>query len=179
MSNLETVQAYTLVLQTMSYPLSSFFGSRPISFPSKLMSCRLNHDLICLGPRPLSKGLGTNLKLLTNSNARFHGPFSLDLCLKWQLLSTRRKPQTIRLYTTLSSLNFIHVLSRLENIKHAVSKLNSTNVVGGHPNHKRFCDIFNGPKAWKAHNWGFLVLFHVSHLGQTKNLSLGKEMDGL
>lgn len=53
----------------------------------------------------------------------------------------RRKPQTIRLYTTLSSLNFIHVLSRLQNIKHAVSKLNSTNVVGGHPDHKRFCDI--------------------------------------
>jgi hypothetical protein len=77
MSNLETVQAYTLVLQTMSSPLSSFFGSRPISFPSKLMSCRLNHDLICLGPRPLSKGLGTNLKLLTNSNARFHGTFLL------------------------------------------------------------------------------------------------------
>jgi hypothetical protein len=69
MSNLEPIQAYTLVLQTMSFPLSSCFWSRPISFPSKLTSCKLNHNLICLSPRPLSKGLGTNLKLLTNRNA--------------------------------------------------------------------------------------------------------------
>jgi hypothetical protein len=49
-----------------------FFLSGPIGFLSKMMSCILNHNLICLSPGPLSKGLGTNLKLLTNRNAQFH-----------------------------------------------------------------------------------------------------------
>jgi hypothetical protein len=45
------------------------------------MPCKLNHNLICLGPESLSKSLGTNLKLLTNRNTRFHwtllfGPLS-------------------------------------------------------------------------------------------------------
>jgi hypothetical protein len=45
------------------------------------MPCRLNHNLICLGLGLLSKGLGTNLKLLANRNAQFHwtlllGPLS-------------------------------------------------------------------------------------------------------
>jgi hypothetical protein len=45
------------------------------------MPCKLNHNLICLSPEPLSKGLGTILKLLTNRNAQFHwtlllGPLS-------------------------------------------------------------------------------------------------------
>jgi hypothetical protein len=73
--------AYTLVLQTMSFPLSCCFWFGPIGFPSKMMPCRLNHNSICLGPRSLSKVLGTNLKLLTNKNAWFHwalilGPLS-------------------------------------------------------------------------------------------------------
>ncbi len=73
--------AYTLVLQTMSSPISSFFFSKPIGFPSKMMPCKLNHNLICLGLEFLSEGLGTNLKLLTNRNAQFHwtlllGPLS-------------------------------------------------------------------------------------------------------
>jgi hypothetical protein len=59
---------YTLVFQTMSFPLSSFFCFGPIGFPSKMMPCKLNHNFICLGFGPLSKGLGTNLKLLTNRN---------------------------------------------------------------------------------------------------------------
>jgi len=63
---------YTLVLQTMSFPLSSFFWFTPIGFLSKMMPCKLNHNFICLGPRPLSKGLVTNLKLLTNKNVQFH-----------------------------------------------------------------------------------------------------------
>jgi hypothetical protein len=47
-------------------------------FPSKMMQCRLNHNLICLVPGPLSKlGLGTNSKLLINR------PYTLDFCLKW------------------------------------------------------------------------------------------------
>jgi hypothetical protein len=36
------------------------------------MPCKPNHNLICLSPESLSKGLGTNLKLLTNRNAQFH-----------------------------------------------------------------------------------------------------------
>jgi hypothetical protein len=45
------------------------------------MPCKLNHNLICLSLGPLFKGLETNLKLLTNSNAQFHwtllfGPLS-------------------------------------------------------------------------------------------------------
>jgi hypothetical protein len=70
-----------------------FFGSRSISSPSKMMPCKLNHNLICLHPGPLSKNLGTNLKFLTNKNAWFHwtllhGPLSkvtlimLTCCMK-------------------------------------------------------------------------------------------------
>jgi len=44
----------------------------PIGFPSKMMPFKLNHNLICLGPIPSSKGLATNLKLLTNRNVQFH-----------------------------------------------------------------------------------------------------------
>jgi hypothetical protein len=32
-----------------------FFWSRPIDFPFKMMSYKLNHKLICLGPGSLSK----------------------------------------------------------------------------------------------------------------------------
>jgi hypothetical protein len=56
----------------MSSLWSSFFWSGLLDFPSKTMSCKLNHNLICLGPHPSSKVLGTNLKLLTNRNAWFH-----------------------------------------------------------------------------------------------------------
>ncbi len=56
-----------------------FLWFEPIGFPLTTMPFRLNHNLIC--PGPLSKGLGTNLKLLTNKNAQFHwslhlGPLS-------------------------------------------------------------------------------------------------------
>jgi hypothetical protein len=37
-----------------------------------MMPCKLNHNLIHLGLGPSSKGLGTNLKFLTNKKARFH-----------------------------------------------------------------------------------------------------------
>jgi hypothetical protein len=45
------------------------------------MSCRINHNLICLGFGPSSKGLGVILKFLTNRNVQFHwtlllGPLS-------------------------------------------------------------------------------------------------------
>jgi len=63
---------YTLVFQTMSFPLNIFYLFKPIGFPSKMVPCKLNHHLICLDPRPLFKGLGTNLKFLTNRNVRFH-----------------------------------------------------------------------------------------------------------
>jgi hypothetical protein len=47
--------AYTLILKTMSSPFSCFLVSRPIAFPSKVMPCNLNHNLICLGLGLLSK----------------------------------------------------------------------------------------------------------------------------
>jgi hypothetical protein len=63
---------YTLVFQTISSPLSFFFWYGSIGFPSKMMPCKLNHNLICLGLGPSSEGLGINLKLLTNRNVQFH-----------------------------------------------------------------------------------------------------------
>ncbi len=65
----------------LSFKLFFFFWFRPIGFPSKMMLCKVNQNLICLDPEPLSKGLDTNVKLLTNRNARFHwtlllGPLS-------------------------------------------------------------------------------------------------------
>jgi hypothetical protein len=42
-----------------------------------MMSCKLNHNLICLGFGHLSKGLGTNLKFVTNKNVQFHWPLLL------------------------------------------------------------------------------------------------------
>jgi hypothetical protein len=72
---------YTLILQTMSCPFKCYFWFGPIDFPSKMMSCRLNHNLIRFGLGPLSKCLGTNLKLSTNKNVWVHwtlllGPLS-------------------------------------------------------------------------------------------------------
>jgi hypothetical protein len=63
----------------MSFPLMSFFLFGPIGFPSKMMPCKSQFDYFGLGPS--SKGLGTNLKFLTNRNAQFHwtlflGPLS-------------------------------------------------------------------------------------------------------
>ncbi len=49
--------AYTLVFQTTSFPWSCFFWFGPIGFPSKMMPCKLNHNLICLCFGPLSEGL--------------------------------------------------------------------------------------------------------------------------
>jgi hypothetical protein len=46
------------------------------------MPCRLNHNLICLGLGPLSEGLETNLKLLTNSNTPFHWTLPLGALSK-------------------------------------------------------------------------------------------------
>jgi hypothetical protein len=48
---------YTLVLQTLSSRLKSFFWFRPIGFLFKMMPCKLNHNLISLGRRPLSNAL--------------------------------------------------------------------------------------------------------------------------
>ncbi len=47
----------TLVLQVMNYPSSILFLFGPIGFPSKMMHNRLNHNLICLNPWSLFKGL--------------------------------------------------------------------------------------------------------------------------
>ncbi len=57
--------------------LALFFGPNQLIFPPKQVPCRfcLNLPLFDLGP--LSKGLGTNLKLSTNKIAWIH--WSLDL----------------------------------------------------------------------------------------------------
>jgi hypothetical protein len=74
--------AYTLILpnhESLFYAL--FSGLDPLVFPSKYAHGDKNHNLICHGLGPSSRGLGTNLKLLMNSNAQFHwtlllGPLS-------------------------------------------------------------------------------------------------------
>ncbi len=90
--------AYILVLQTMSSPLNCFFWFGPIGVPSKMMPCTLNHNLICLGLGPLSKGLGTNLKFLTNRNAQFH----------WTLLLGPLSKVALRLISVINYLCLVH-----------------------------------------------------------------------
>jgi hypothetical protein len=70
--------AYTLVLQIMSFPVSSFSWSGSIDFPSKMIPCKLNHNLICFGLGVLLKSLETGSKLLTNRNAQFHWTLLLE-----------------------------------------------------------------------------------------------------
>jgi len=54
-------------------------------FPSKLVPFSMNHNLICLQPKPLTKGLGTNLKFFTNGNVQFHWALFLGPLLKMAL----------------------------------------------------------------------------------------------
>ncbi len=82
-----------------SKPCALLFWFRPIDFPSKMMPCKLNQNLICLYPEPMSKVLETNLKLLTNRNAQFH----------WTLLLGSLSKMTLSLHVlsqTLFSLFF-------------------------------------------------------------------------
>jgi hypothetical protein len=76
------ILAYILILQIMSSPSSSFSWFEPIGFPCKIMPCKLNHNLICLGLEPSSKGLEANLKFLTNRNVRFHWTLFLEPLFK-------------------------------------------------------------------------------------------------
>jgi hypothetical protein len=66
----------------MSSSLSSFFLFKPIDFPSKMMSCKLNHNLICLCIGPAPKCFETNFTLLTNRMLDFIGPCSLGPLFK-------------------------------------------------------------------------------------------------
>jgi len=50
-------------------PYSWFFGPNQLLFPPKQVPCRFSLNLPLFGLGPLSKGLGTNLKLLTNKIA--------------------------------------------------------------------------------------------------------------
>ncbi len=59
-----------------------FFLVQTNWFPSKMMPCKLNQNLICLDPEPLCKGVETNLKLLTNRNAWFHWTLLLGVLSK-------------------------------------------------------------------------------------------------
>jgi hypothetical protein len=69
--------AWFLVLQIRSSPFSTFFGLNQLIFPPKPVPCRFSLNLPLFGLGPLSKGLGTDWKLLTNMIAWIH--LSLDL----------------------------------------------------------------------------------------------------
>jgi hypothetical protein len=67
-----------LVLQIRSSPFSTvFLGPNQLIFSPKQVPCRFSLNLPHLGLGPLSKGLGTKLKLSTNKIAWIH--WSLDL----------------------------------------------------------------------------------------------------
>jgi hypothetical protein len=53
----------------MSSPFGTVFWSKPMDFPSKQVPCSFSLNLPLFGLGPLFKGLGTNLKLLTNKIA--------------------------------------------------------------------------------------------------------------
>jgi len=81
--------AYTLVLQSMSSPLSFLFWSIQIDFPSKVMLCRLNHNLFCFGLGALFRGC-------------FENPLSKTLMLwsvePWQISNITQKWSHINLW---------------------------------------------------------------------------------
>jgi len=83
-----------LVFQTMSFFLSLFLWSRLIDFPSKMIPCMLNHNLICLYLGPSSKDLRTNLKLLTNRGVWFHWILLLGPLSKVPIISLPKRMHT-------------------------------------------------------------------------------------
>jgi hypothetical protein len=74
--------AYTSILQTMSSPLCCVFWFQPVGFLSKTMPYKLNHNLICLEPRPCLKALRPIQSCWSIGMLDFIGPSSLDPCLK-------------------------------------------------------------------------------------------------
>jgi hypothetical protein len=83
--------AWFLVLQiSRSSPFSTIFWSRPnwFSLP-KQVPCRFSDNLSLFGLWPSSKGLGTNLKLLTNKIAWIHWFLDLGPSSKVALRLTR------------------------------------------------------------------------------------------
>jgi hypothetical protein len=66
-----------------------------------MIPCKLNHNMICLGSGLLSKGLGTNSKLLTNRNVQFHwnppiGPLSqMALSMKQIIITNHHKKKSM------------------------------------------------------------------------------------
>jgi len=66
--------------QELSPFLALFFGLNQLIFPPKQVPCRFSLNLPLFGFRPSFKGLGINLKLLTNKIAWTH--WSLDPRLK-------------------------------------------------------------------------------------------------
>jgi hypothetical protein len=96
-----------LILKTMSSLLSSFFLSKPIGFPSKIMSFKLNHNFICLRLGPLSKSLGTNLKFFTNRNVWFH----------WTLLLQPLSKVALKLRKSMHSLSHHFQPSKFKGFK--------------------------------------------------------------
>jgi len=87
--------AYTLVLQKLnSFKLWLLVQTNRFSLQNDAI--KLNHNLICFSPEPSSKGLGTNVKLLTNTKAWCHWTLLLETLSKVALSSLRgpiKKPE--------------------------------------------------------------------------------------
>jgi hypothetical protein len=78
--------AYILVLQTMSFPFSFIFWSRPIEFPSKMMACRCHFkNWLELISDPHLKALGPIYDSQLLRFLHFVGPSHLDPHLKCPL----------------------------------------------------------------------------------------------
>jgi len=81
--------AYTLVLQKLSSHLTLAFSPDQLVCPPQW--CHSTKSQFDCGPEPSFKGLGTNVKLLTNTNAWYHWTLLLGTLSK-VALSTSRGP---------------------------------------------------------------------------------------
>jgi hypothetical protein len=82
------------------------------NFPPKMMSCKLNHNLICLDHGPSSKDLGTNLELLTNRNPQFH----------WTTLFEPLSKVALNVMPFTPMERFFYVLTHFSIIHHCLSQ---------------------------------------------------------
>ncbi len=66
-------------------PLSSFFGSKPIDFPTKMKPCNFSLNLPLLVLDPHLKAMGPIYGFQLIGLVYFIGPYNLDPHLKWPL----------------------------------------------------------------------------------------------
>jgi len=87
--------------------------SGPVGSPSKTMPCKLNHNLICLGHVPSSKGLATN------RNVQFHWTLLLGAMSKVVLKNFQHT--TIDMVFLVTKSNFNNKGKTKENKKQPTS----------------------------------------------------------